>query len=212
MHAARTDTLTRFVRLLLDKGALPDDHDLYLACFGDDVHASLRLLLDVAPAIAESTALSAPISTRDIEGVRLLLQAGADPNRLPPAELYGAQYADDLPWPAAYAAIRSGCSVELIHLLLEHGADPNATGPDGQSPHQLALRQGAVELAEMLRRYGARPDARDVEVFLAACLQADRRAAEDQLNRGPVHLDQLTDADQATTRHPAETGNTAAWA
>ncbi len=62
----------------------------------------------------------------------------------------------------------------------------------------------------MLRRYGARPDARDVDVFLAACLQADRRAAEDQLNRGLVHLDQLSDADQATIHHAAETGRTAA--
>lgn len=58
----------------------------------------------------------------------------------------------------------------------------------------------------MLRRYGARPDARAVDVFLAACRQADRRAAEDQLDRGIVHVDQLTDADQATIHHPAETG------
>ncbi len=157
------------VRLLLERGAVPDDHDLCLACFGDDAHASLRLLLDVAPGVAESTALSAPISTGDIEGVRLLLLAGADPNRLPLAELCGAQYAADTPWPAAYAAIRSGCSVELTHLLLEHRADPNAPGPDGRSPYQLALRRGAVEVAAMLRRYGARPDARDVDVFLAAC-------------------------------------------
>lgn len=62
----------------------------------------------------------------------------------------------------------------------------------------------------MLRRYGARPDADDVDVFLAACPQADRRAAEDQLDRGLVHLDQLTDADRATIHHAAETGNTAA--
>src|SRR5580704_7330022 len=33
------------VGLLLDRGAVPDDHDLYLAGFGGDDHQSLRLLL-----------------------------------------------------------------------------------------------------------------------------------------------------------------------
>jgi hypothetical protein len=56
------------VRVLLDRGAVPDDHDLYLACFGDDDHESLRLLLERMPNIAETTALAAPISTGDTEG------------------------------------------------------------------------------------------------------------------------------------------------
>ena len=53
-------------------------------------------------------ALAAPISTNDTEGVRLLLEAGADPHR----------YADDAdsPAPAVYAAVRSGCSAELTGL------------------------------------------------------------------------------------------------
>ncbi|MGH3231549.1 MAG: hypothetical protein ACRDOA_23710, partial [Streptosporangiaceae bacterium] len=69
-------------RLLLDHGAVPDDHDLYLACFGDDDHQSLRLLLDHAPDVAQTTALSAPVNTGDTEAVRLLLRAGASASRL----------------------------------------------------------------------------------------------------------------------------------
>ena len=55
-------------------------------------------------------ALAAPISLNDAEGVHLLLEAGADPNR----------YADDADplSPVIYAAIRSGCSAELTGLLL----------------------------------------------------------------------------------------------
>jgi ankyrin repeat protein len=34
------------VRLLLDRGAVPDDHDVYLACFGEDDNESLRVLLE----------------------------------------------------------------------------------------------------------------------------------------------------------------------
>src|ERR1035438_7909958 len=83
-------------RLLLERGAVPGDHDLYLAGFGDDNHECLRLLLRHATDIAEMArmALAAPISTNDTEGVRLLLEAGADPSR----------YADDdaSPFPVVY--------------------------------------------------------------------------------------------------------------
>jgi hypothetical protein len=48
--------------LLLEHGARPDDHALYLAAF-DRGHECLRLLLPYAPDIAATTALSAPIST-----------------------------------------------------------------------------------------------------------------------------------------------------
>jgi ankyrin repeat protein len=195
-------------RLLLDRGAVPEDHDLYLACFGDDDHESLRLLLDHMPELAETAALAAPISTNDIEGVRLLLEAGADPRRPTTADLYGDD--DDAPWPAVYAGIRSGCSVQLVELLLTHGADPNAPGPDGRSPHQLAVRKGRADLARLVRRYGAQATATEVDSFLAACLQADRTTAERQLDRGGVRLEQLTDDDRATIVHAAQMGNTAA--
>ena len=39
-------------RLLLERGAVPGDHDLYLAGFADDNHECLRLLLFHAPEVA----------------------------------------------------------------------------------------------------------------------------------------------------------------
>src|SRR5580692_2742566 len=104
------------VALLLERGAVPDDHDLYLAGFGGDEHESLRLMLGHAADVAQlaEMALAAPISQNDIEGVRLLLDAGADPRR----------YADDdgAPASAAYEAVQAGCSAELLDLLIAHGA------------------------------------------------------------------------------------------
>ena len=64
--------------LLLEHGARPDDHVLYLAAF-ETGHECLRLLLPYVPDIAATTALSAPISTGDVAGVRLLLDAGSRP-------------------------------------------------------------------------------------------------------------------------------------
>ncbi len=98
---------------------MPGDHDLYLAGFADDNHECLRLLLFHAADVAQLArmALAAPISLNDAEGVHLLLEAGADPNR----------YADDADplSPVIYAAIRSG-----RHL----SAGPSATSVPPTSP------------------------------------------------------------------------------
>jgi ankyrin repeat protein len=196
------------VRLLLDRGAVPDDHELYLACFGDDERESLQLLVDHAPNIGETTALAAAISTGDTEALRLLLRAGADPTRRLPGQLYGQ--VDDPPWPPVYAAIRSGCPVELVHVLLEGGADPAAAGPDGRTPHQLAARAGRADLARLVRSYGAGPSATDVDLFLSACRNADRPAAERHLARGRVRVDELDNEDRAALFRAAEAGNLAA--
>jgi ankyrin repeat protein len=196
------------VALLLERGAVPDDQDLYLAGFGGDDHESLGLLLrrlagDVA-GLAEM-ALAAPVSLNDTEGVRLLLEAGADPSR----------YRDDdgEPASAAYEAVRSGCSAELVELLLAHGAEPNRPGRDGRSPFTLATVQGRADLADALRRYGAADDTTDTDRFLAACLRADRAAVQEQLAQDPGLSGRLTAEQQAAALiRAAETGRTAALA
>jgi ankyrin repeat protein len=192
-------------RLLLERGAVPGDHDLYLAGFGDDNHECLRLLLGQAADIAPIArmALAAPISINDTEGALLLLEAGADPSH----------YADDAtpPSPPVYAAVRSGCSAELTGLLLAHGADPGTPGPDGRSPYALATVQGRTDLAVLLRRYGAADDITAADRFLAACQHADRAAAERQLTQDSGLPGRLTAAQQAAAMiHAAEAGNTAA--
>jgi ankyrin repeat protein len=194
------------VELLLDHGAVPDDRDLYLAGFARDRHQLLSLLVARVPSVSQiaEMALAAPISSNDVEGVRLLLQAGADPGR----------YVDDdgQATPIVVAAIRSGCSAELCTLLLEKGADANAAGPGGRSPDRLATAAGRPELVELLRRYGARDQVTDRDTFLAACLQSDRTSAELQLSSDPGLLGRLTDDERSAVVRAAEQGNTAAVA
>jgi Ankyrin repeats (3 copies)/Ankyrin repeat len=192
-------------RLLLERGAVPEDHDLYLAGFGDDGHGCLRLLLDHTTDVAAiaTTALAAPISSNDLDGVRLLLDAGADPRRY---------VADDAPpSPVVFDAVRLGCTTELVDLLLAHGADPDTPGPDGRSPYALATGQGRTELAALLRRRGAIDDATSIDRFLSACLRADHIGAQQQLTRDPELPGRLTSSQQAAAIvQAAETGNTAA--
>src|SRR5947199_160697 len=81
-----------------------------------------------------------------IEGVRLLLEAGANPSRPLQADLLGASREGDPPISPVAAAIECSCSAELIELLLRYGGDPNAPGRDGSSPVHLAMRQGRTEV------------------------------------------------------------------
>ena len=190
------------IRLLLQRGAVPEDQDLYLVGFASNAHRCLRLLLDHTPDVASTveTALAAPISIGDTDGCRLLLEAGADPGR----------YVDDPPCPAVYAAVRSGCSAELVELLLAHGADPEAPGPDGRSPHRLAVGGGRSDLAAALRRRGAPDDATDIDRFLSACLRGDRAGAQRQVADHPGLVDRLTDTEQGgAIVRAAEGGSTA---
>src|SRR5262245_17514738 len=71
----------QIVELLLERGAIPDDHDLYLAGFAHDRHQLLPTLIAATPNLPElaEQALAAPISNGDTESARMLLTAGANP-------------------------------------------------------------------------------------------------------------------------------------
>jgi len=205
--AVAGETNPAIVRLLLERGAIPDDRDLYLAGFGGDNHETLRLLLHHADDVAgiARSALAAPISTGDTEGVRLLLDAGTDPNH----------YADDAdePAPVLYAAVRANSPAELFELLLSRGARPGAPGPDGRSPYAFAISKGRTDLANLLRSYGAAEDASAADELVAACLTGDPAAARRCVERDPGLLGSLTDEQRAAAlARAAETGNAAGLA
>jgi ankyrin repeat protein len=98
------------IRLLLDRGATVEDGDLYPAGFAGSW--CVQLLLERAPNVAEidEQALGAPISTGDLDTVRLLLDAGADPNRYRDGD--GRRVA------VVAEALTAGASNEVIELLL----------------------------------------------------------------------------------------------
>jgi ankyrin repeat protein len=197
-------------RLLLERGVRPDDdHMLYLAAFADD-HECLRLLLPYAPDIAHTTALSAPLSTGDITGVQLLLDAGADPNHLLDAGLLGESHEGTPPVPPLSAAIELDCDPAIVALLLDRGANPGTPGPDGRTPYQLAARKGQAQLTELLAAHGARSDLTSADRFLSSCRQGSRAEAEQILAENPGLPARLTVADHRVLIEAADHGHTGA--
>jgi ankyrin repeat protein len=199
-------TNRQIVELLLERGAIPDDHDLYLAGFAHDRHQLLPILIAATPnlpELAEQT-LAAPISNGDTESARMLLNAGANPRRY--------RNDDGRPTSVLSAALEAGCGSDFLELLLEHAADPNAAGPDGRTPHQLATAAGRTDIADLLRRHGAADTATLADRFLSACRRADRAQAEQLLDDDPGLLERLTDQERAAIFRAAEHGDTAAVA
>jgi len=195
-------------RLLLERGARPDSDDvLYLAAFDSEC---LRLLLPYAPDIARTTALSAPLSTGDVTGVKLLLDAGADPNLPFEAELLGESHEGTPPVPPLSAAIALDCAPAIIALLLEHGADPDTPGPDGRTPYQLASRKGQAQIAALLAGHGADTALTPADRFLSACRQGRRAEAEQVLAADPGLPARLTADDHRVLIEAADHGRTGA--
>jgi ankyrin repeat protein len=97
-----------------------------------------------------STPLLFGARSGDVESVRLLLAAGADPN-------------DALPdgMSALVLAAHSGQGA-VARLLLDKGADPNAAGTGYMALHAAVLR-GDVDVVTDLLRHGADPNAQIVK-------------------------------------------------
>jgi uncharacterized protein len=87
------------------------------------------------------TSLHGAVARRDVEIVKLLLEAGADPN--------ASQERGFVP---LHDAAANG-NAALVELLLKHGARANAKTDDGKSAADMAADRGHKELAEKLRNW-----------------------------------------------------------
>jgi ankyrin repeat protein len=142
-------------RTLLEAGARADDGEsLYHSTEHHGDHGCVKLLLEFgAPA---TTALNHMLDAEDPEGLRLLLQAGADPNHT------NSRHETALHW-----AVWRRRSPEIIATLLDHGAAIDVRRDDGRTAYALAALSGQRQSASLLASRGADTTLSHLDRFLA---------------------------------------------
>ena len=115
-----------------------DDMKLLIACGS---------LVDAMDTSGRSVLLNAVDSSNN-EGVRIILEAGANPNPKVPDGLFRSS-------PLVAASI--GSKVEMIKLLIKFGAEIDATNPEGWTALQAVIKAQNVECANVLLAGGADP-------------------------------------------------------
>jgi uncharacterized protein len=86
------------------------------------------------------TALHGAVARRDVEIVKMLLEAGADANAR-----------QERGFAPLHDAAANG-NATLVELLLKHGARADAKADDGKTPADMAAERGHKEMAERLKK------------------------------------------------------------
>ena len=207
--AARSGN-TALARLLLERGAKPDDGE-------SSYHAAERDHRGVLAALLEHGANFSPRHEHWNNTVLYFLSGHREPNPMATTATRGAEWLlehgtdPDVPSGAAHETPLQrladfGGPLAFVRALLAHGADPNLTRADGRTALDLAERSGSDAIAALLREHGARGSARAVDALIGACMRGEEAAARAVLAAHPGLLDTLDDEDRRAPVRAAEYG------
>lgn len=167
--------------LLLERGADPNDGEVVYHTPESYDNAAMRLLVESGKLSSDSlsTMLLRKHDWHDHDGIKWLLERGADPNRL---TRWG--------YSALHQAIRRDNDIAIIELLLDHEADPTYPA-HGRSAIAMAARDGRGDVLDLFERRGRRLDLRGVDQLLAACAQHDANAVSSIARSEPEVVRQI---------------------
>lgn len=150
-------------RLLVERGADPNDPDTCYHVGEDDNLDCVAVLVETGRMTQDNLAmmLVRKHDWHDPEGVKYLLEHGADPN-------WNRQRG----WQPLLHSIQRDNSLEILKLLLDHGADPSISR-NGLSAIGLAARRGRGDLLTELARRGVTIALPGVLDLIAACALGD---------------------------------------
>jgi ankyrin repeat protein len=161
-------------RLLLERGADPNDDETPYHVPETYDNTVMKILVESGSLSAASltTLLVRKADWHDTEGLKWLLEHGADPNR---QTRWGRT--------AFHQAILRDNGTQIVSALLEHGADPTLIAerldhrPEvhfgGISGIDLAARRGRGDVLELLQTRGIPIELHGVARLIAACARND---------------------------------------
>jgi ankyrin repeat protein len=103
-----------------------------------------------------STPLMKAATTSDVEVMRLLLAAGADPNLTTNDGTTSLMMAAGLNWRDIGSLGSEAASVEAMTILLERGADVDAFNDEGMTALHGAAQRGSLPGIQLLVKHGAK--------------------------------------------------------
>ncbi|MDQ6804075.1 MAG: hypothetical protein M3065_03720 [Actinomycetota bacterium] len=142
-------------RLLLARGADPDDGESVYHAVEADSTECLEVLLGAGATVRETNALGNAID--DPAKVRVLLEHGD----LRPAD------------PELRDALLYARAAAVVELLLEHGASLDARDPDGLTPYARAARFKSEETMRILAAAGASTELDPAAEWIGAVVRGD---------------------------------------
>jgi ankyrin repeat protein len=187
-------------RLLLERGADPNDEETpYQAAEGYDL-AVLKVLLESGKLnnTSMTTLLLRKGDWHDTEGIRMLLEHGADPNA-------GTRWGHT----PFQQILRRDNRLANIALLLDHGADPTLRNiHNGRSAVSMAARRGRGDVLALLAARGIDSRLQGVDRLIAACAMADDAAIRELVSAEPQLATELAPLGGTLLVEFAGNGNT----
>ncbi len=165
-------------RLLLERGADPNDEETPYHVAETQDNSVLKILLESGKLNEQSlgTLLLRKCDWHDSEGVRLVLEHGADPNRI-----------TNWGHAALHQAVRRDNDLKIIEYLLDYGGDPSLPNREGNSAIAIAARRGRADALDVFERRGAPMARTGLDALLAACAR-DQKEAIGSLTEAEPHL------------------------
>ena len=187
-------------RLLLERGADPnDDETAYHAAESYD-NSAVQVLVQSGKLHPDgmTTLLVRKADWHDYDGMKYLLEHGADPNRM---TRWGHT--------AFHQALRRDNTLQQIQLLLDHGADPSLVNTQtGRSAAIMAARRGRGDVIRELERREIPVPFEGVDRLLAACARADAAEVRSSAKTNPAWIEELLAAGGDVLAEFAGNGNT----
>lgn len=174
-------------RLLLERGARPDDRVSLKLAARSGARGCLRELLAHGATVSGTWALEAAAAGGDAGSVELLLDA----MRQSVGEAEAARLATE-----QLCDIAGGGPKGIVECLLSWGADPDGYGQD-PPPLRRAVRAGRDDLAAALVAAGATRSMSSVDSLLGACARGDVAVVEALLAADPDLVGGFSDDDRA---------------